>query len=117
MARLTADLTNVETIEVNVPRLLDGELAAKEIQRCTEALVSALGRTDALLVSSREQITGDSGHSSLVIAQTVSSALVDLTKAAVKAVPLKWVLAKGGITSSDIATAGLHIRRASEFIV
>jgi uncharacterized protein YgbK (DUF1537 family) len=113
VARLTADLTDVETIEVNVPRLLDAELAANEIQRCTKALVSALGRTDALLVSSREQIIGDSGHSSLVIAQTVSSALVDLTKAAVKAVPLKWVLAKGGITSSDIATAGLHIRRAT----
>ena len=113
VARLQTDLPDVETVEVDVPRLLNSDLAAAEIQRCTEALVSALGRTDALLVSSREQITGNSGHSSLVIAQTVSSALVTLTKAAVKAVPLKWVLAKGGITSSDIATAGLHIRRAT----
>jgi uncharacterized protein YgbK (DUF1537 family) len=113
VARLRADLPSVETVEVDVPRLLNPELAPAEIQRCTEALVSALGRNDTLLVSSREQITGDSGHSSLVIAQTVSSALVDLTTAAVKAVPLKWVLAKGGITSSDIATGGLHIRRAT----
>ncbi len=113
VARLRADLPDVETVEVDVPRLLNSNFAAAEIQRCTEALVSALGRTDALLVSSREQITGNSGHSSMVIAQTVSSALVTLTKAAVKAVPLKWVLAKGGITSSDIATAGLHIRRAT----
>lgn len=112
VARLKADVPSVETVEVDVPRLLDPDFATAEIQRCTEALVSALGRTDTLLVSSRLQITGDSGHSSLVIAQTVSRALVDLTKAAVQAVPLKWVLAKGGITSSDTATGGLKIRRA-----
>lgn len=113
VARLRADLPNVETIEVDVPRLLNPDLAAVEMERCAEALITALSRADALLVSSREQITGDSGHSSLVIAQTVSHALVNLTSAAVKAVPLKWVLAKGGITSSDIATGGLHIRRAT----
>jgi uncharacterized protein YgbK (DUF1537 family) len=63
-------------------------------------------------VSSRQRITGQNGHSSLVIAQTVSHALVTLTARAVEEVPTAWVLAKGGITSSDIATAGLKIRRA-----
>jgi uncharacterized protein YgbK (DUF1537 family) len=76
-------------------------------------LVAALKQTDALLISSRQQIVGDSGHSSLVIAQAVSHALVTLAARAVDEVPLKWVLAKGGITSSDVATDGLKIRRAT----
>ena len=109
---LTSRLPEIESIELDVPRLLDPLQADAELQRCTVALSAALRRTDALLVSSRRQITGDSGHSSLVIAQTVSRALVDLTRRVVQDVPLKWVLAKGGITSSDIATEGLGIRRA-----
>jgi uncharacterized protein YgbK (DUF1537 family) len=111
--RLKERLPEIETIELDVPRLLDPLRAASEVERCSVALAAALRRTDALLVSSRLQITGDSGHSSLVIAQTVSRALVDLTKRIVQDVPLKWVLAKGGITSSDIATDGLGIRRAT----
>jgi len=35
-----------------------------------------------------------------------------LTQRLVSTTPLAWVLAKGGITSSDIATEGLGIRRA-----
>lgn len=112
VACLTDRLPEIETVELDVPRLLDPLQAEAEVERCSVALTAALRRTDALLVSSRRQITGDSGHSSLVIAQTVSRALVDLTRLVVQHVPLKWVLAKGGITSSDIATEGLGIRRA-----
>ena len=109
---LTDRLPEIETVELDVPRLLDPLQAEAEVERCSVAITAALRRTDALLVSSRQQITGESGHSSLVIAQTVSQALVDLTRQVVQDVPLKWVLAKGGITSSDIATEGLGIRRA-----
>lgn len=112
VARLAASLPDIELVELDVPRLLDPQFSAEEVDRCEAALADALGRTDALLVSSRLQIVGDSGHSSLVIAQTVSSALVDLTRRIVRDLPLRWVLAKGGITSSDIATDGLGIRRA-----
>jgi uncharacterized protein YgbK (DUF1537 family) len=113
VARLTRDVPDLETIVLDVPSLLDPSTSTAELERCATAIAAALGRTDALLLSSRQQITGDTGHSSLVIAQTVSKALVDLTKRAVDEVPLKWVLAKGGITSSDIATDGLEIRRAT----
>lgn len=109
---LTDRLPEIATVELDVPRLLDPLQAEAEVERCSVAITAALRRTDALLMSSRHQITGDSGHSSLVIAQTVSRALVDLTRQTVQDVPLKWVLAKGGITSSDIATEGLGIRRA-----
>jgi len=112
VTRLLERLPEIEAVELDVPRLLDPLQAEAEVERCSVALTAALRTTDALLVSSRRQVTGDSGHSSLVIAQTVSRALVDLTRQVVQDVPLKWVLAKGGITSSDIATEGLGIRRA-----
>lgn len=113
VVRLREQLREIETIELDVPRLLDPLQADTEVARCAAALTEALRYADALLVSSRRQITGDSGHSSLLIAQTVSRALVHLTKHIVRDTPLKWVLAKGGITSSDIATDGLGIRRAT----
>lgn len=110
---LQRDIADIATIELDVPRLLDTTQADDEMTRCGDALVAALKRTDAMLMSSRQQIVGDTGHSSLIIAQAVSHALVTLTARAVDEVPLKWVLAKGGITSSDVATEGLEIRRAT----
>jgi uncharacterized protein YgbK (DUF1537 family) len=94
VARLRADVDGLAVVEASVPRLLDPDQA------------------EALLVTSRERIVADSGHDSLVIAQTVSRALVRLTRTAVASCPVRWVLAKGGITSSDTATEGLGIRRA-----
>jgi uncharacterized protein YgbK (DUF1537 family) len=113
VARLMEELPDIEVVEVDVPRLLDPVESVDELARCGDALVAALSRSDALLVSSRQRVTGDSGHSSLVIAQTVSHALVALTARAVDEVAIGWVMAKGGITSSDIATGGLKIRRAT----
>jgi uncharacterized protein YgbK (DUF1537 family) len=112
VSHLHAEVADVETVVLDVPRLLNPATAGAEVERCREALVDALGHTDALLASSREQIVGDSGHSSLLIAQTVSAALVRLTELAVRDAPPAWVIAKGGITSSDVATDGLKIRRA-----
>ena len=113
VAHLQSEVTDLETIILNVPRLLDPASATAEFDRCATELVEALGRTDALLVSSRDQVVGDSGQSSLVIAQTVSSALVRLTARAVSDATPAWVIAKGGITSSDVATDGLRIHRAT----
>ncbi|MHB1170905.1 MAG: four-carbon acid sugar kinase family protein [Lacisediminihabitans sp.] len=113
VARLTEELTDIEIVELDVPKLLDPARSVHEIARCGNALVAALEGADTVLVSSRQQIVGDTGYSSLVIAQTVSQALVALTARAVDEVPVRWVMAKGGITSSDIATGGLGIRRAT----
>lgn len=113
VSRLQRDVDNLATIELHVPKLFDPAQIDEEMDRCGDALIEALQRTDALLVTSRQQVLGDSGHSSLIIAQKVSHALSSLTARAVDEVPLKWVLAKGGITSSDVATEGLQIRRAT----
>ena len=65
-----------------------------------------------MIRTSRTLVTGtDAGHS-LHIARTVSSALVGTVREIVAQVRPAFVLAKGGITSSDTATEGLGIRRA-----
>jgi uncharacterized protein YgbK (DUF1537 family) len=46
----------------------------------------------------------------LQIGQVVSQALVDIV-VRLESRPA-WMIAKGGITSSDVATKGLHIKRA-----
>jgi uncharacterized protein YgbK (DUF1537 family) len=64
-----------------------------------------------LLYTSRAVVAGRDAAGSLAIARTVSAALAQVARAALAARP-GWVLAKGGITSHDIATRGLGIRRA-----
>jgi uncharacterized protein YgbK (DUF1537 family) len=112
VARLRADAPDLAVVEASVPRLLDPVTAEDELASCESRIADGLRDGEVLLVTSREQIVAASGHDSLVIAQTVSSALVRLTRAAVATSPVRWVLAKGGITSSDTATEGLGIRRA-----
>jgi uncharacterized protein YgbK (DUF1537 family) len=68
--------------------------------------VDALGRGDVLLYTSRTRRDGG-----LEFARTVSRAVTDVVRAALKTRP-GWVIAKGGITSHDVAVHGLGLRRA-----
>ncbi|MFD1722264.1 four-carbon acid sugar kinase family protein [Amnibacterium endophyticum] len=113
LARLREDLPDVRTIELDVPRLLDPSTQDEEVLQKGDALVEALRGGDAVLATSRVRVTGETGASSLSIAQAVSAALTGISGRAVAEVPVAWVLAKGGITSSDVATRGLGIRRAT----
>ena len=64
-----------------------------------------------LLYTSRAVAAGRDRAGSLAIARTVSGALAAVVREVLAAGPA-WVLAKGGITAHDVATAGLGIRRA-----
>ncbi|HEY9244832.1 MAG TPA: nucleotide-binding domain containing protein, partial [Streptosporangiaceae bacterium] len=67
---------------------------------------------DVLLYTSRAVATAPGTAGSLAIARTVSAALSGVVRDVLAARRPAWVLAKGGITSHDIATRGLGIRRA-----
>jgi uncharacterized protein YgbK (DUF1537 family) len=73
-----------------------------------ERVKAALAGDDVLLYTSRELKRGDDD---LAIARDVSRAVTDVVKLALEAGPA-WVIAKGGITSHDVAVRGLGIRRA-----
>jgi len=107
------ELPDIETVELAVPELLDPADAAAELNRCSRALRSAATSADVVLVTSRQRVDTVAGESSLELSRTVSAALVELTRRLAHDVELGWVVAKGGITSHDVAAHGLGIHRAT----
>ncbi len=103
------ELPDLTTVELDVDALLDD--GAGELERCSAALLAARG--DAVLMTSRLRVVRAGGEASLHVARAVSAALAELTRRAVRGTELAWVVAKGGITSHDVATEGLQIRRAT----
>jgi uncharacterized protein YgbK (DUF1537 family) len=99
----------LERVELDVSALLEG---APEVARCATELLAALARGDAALVTSRLLRADPSPQESLRIAGRVAAAVVEIVRAIPASQPLGWVLAKGGITSSDVAAAGFAARRA-----
>ncbi|HEY8283550.1 MAG TPA: four-carbon acid sugar kinase family protein [Chloroflexota bacterium] len=101
----------VATIEVAVERLLSSATRAEEIARVAGLADAALRRgEDTAVITSRALMAGNDAADSLTIGRMVSASLV----AIVRAIPTRprYLLAKGGITSSDLATAGLGVTRA-----
>jgi uncharacterized protein YgbK (DUF1537 family) len=98
----------VTPVELDVPRLLGG---ADVVTAAAAQVVDALARSDVLLYTSRALVPGRDRADSLAIARTVSAALSGVVRDALVAEPA-WVVAKGGITSHDVAVRGLGIRRA-----
>lgn len=100
------------TVELDVNKLLESPASReKELQTALSTAETELQRPqDVLIMTSRKLITGADERSSLDIGSTVAAVLVDfLTK--LKATP-RYVIAKGGITSSDMATKGLNMKKA-----
>ena len=102
----------LNTIVLEVDELLNAqEVAQRTIltaaQRASELISQG---KDVLLMTSRKLIVGGDQLSSLKIGGVVAESLVQFLKM-VTAKP-RYVIAKGGITSSDAATKGLMFRRA-----
>jgi uncharacterized protein YgbK (DUF1537 family) len=96
-------------IELDVPSLLSGN--GDVVAAVARQVTAALGGSDVLLATSRTVVPGADPAGSLTIAREVSAALARIAGAALAARPA-WVVAKGGITSHDVAVRGLGIRRA-----
>jgi len=72
---------------------------------------AALAHEDVLIATSRSLAVGTDAETSLAIARHVAAALTDVVRTARLARPA-WVIAKGGITSHELAVRGLGISRA-----
>ncbi|WP_430297263.1 four-carbon acid sugar kinase family protein [Sinomonas sp. B1-1] len=112
LERLTAQHASARTIEIDVNQLLDPERAAAHIEATVAAVVRALAEGDVIVHTSRTLVKTDDPARSLEIARTVSAAVVSVVNTVLKTTPPRFVIAKGGITSSDVAAHGLEIRRA-----
>jgi len=112
-AQLAALRTQDEVvgIEVKVDELLNDARQSAAIAAAIAAADRALemGR-DAVLFTSRDLVAGNDMAGSLEIGRRVSDSLVAVVRGI--ACQPGYLVAKGGITSSDVATKGLGVRRA-----
>lgn len=101
-----------DTVEVDVAAVLDDGRRDAHLGEVVERLVAALREGDAVVSTSRVLTTGADAAASLGIAVAVSRAVVEVVRGVVARTAPRFVVAKGGITSSDVARYGLGIRRA-----
>jgi uncharacterized protein YgbK (DUF1537 family) len=103
-------LDGVMSIELSVPRLLDAGERDGELERVVSEVNRGLIEAEVVVYTSREVVHG--GATGFEIGVSVSDALVEVMRRVDRELPLAFVVAKGGITSSDIGTRGLGVRRA-----
>jgi uncharacterized protein YgbK (DUF1537 family) len=112
LGRLMDTQPLARVVELRVEKLLDDTESAAEIDAVVADVVAGLADGDVVLHTSRTLVRRDSAAESLRIARTVSAALVEVVRRTLAKHPPRFVIAKGGITSSDVATDGLQIRHA-----
>jgi len=104
------DWSVVVPIKLAVPDLLSARrdtLLQTTAARLDEVISAG---QEAVVFTSRSLVAGTDPISSLDIGNRVSAALVELIRR-LNVVP-RYIVAKGGITSSDLATKGLDVNRA-----
>lgn len=106
-----AALPDLVAIELPVERVLDPATRAEQIAAAAAEVDRALGAgLDAVLFTSRQVVRAGSHGADLRLSQQVSTALVEVVRR-LRVAP-RYLIAKGGITSSDLATDALGVRRA-----
>jgi len=103
--------SDVERVEICVKNILDATQRTTVLRRAVEQANAGIraGR-DVVVFTSRTLVTGNGAEASLAIGNQVSEALMELLRG-IEAKP-RYLIAKGGITSSDLATRGLGVKRA-----
>ncbi len=97
-------------IEVNVDTILKAGADLYLASVISKVDKNIANGHDVIIYTSRKLITGANANSNIDIASKVSYALVTLIKGI--SVRPKYVLAKGGITSHDLAIKGLGMKRS-----
>ncbi|KAL4909838.1 hypothetical protein BDW74DRAFT_143835 [Aspergillus multicolor] len=102
----------LSVIEMRVEDLIASKDSAAEVVKNVISQTESNLRVgkDTLVMTSRLLVTGDDELSSLKIGSRVAEALVGVLEG-IEVRP-RFVIAKGGITSSDAATKGLRMKRA-----
>jgi len=98
-------------VELDVAAIADSARRDSHVADVARQVVSALDNSDVLLFTSRTLLRGRDAAESLEISRRISAAVTEVVRIALASKPA-WVIAKGGITSHDVAVRGLGIRRA-----
>lgn len=97
--------------EIDVAKVLGDDREA-HLAGLVAAVAEALAKGNVVVGTSRTLVRGTDGADSLRIARAVSDAVVQVVRQVLDLAPPRFVIAKGGITSSDVASRGLEIGRA-----
>ena len=109
--RKLLDRTGIHAIELDVSKVIDDAKCQTELERVQTASNKALSqREDAVIYTSRETLTGPGSGSHLKIGQKISDSIIALMRGIT--IRPRFIVAKGGITSSVVASEGLGVKRA-----
>lgn len=100
---------NLLPVEINIEDVLKSNTSIIKTANDVEQIIS-IGK-DVVIYTSRDLKAGSNENESLAIGNKVSDFITAIV-AMINVVP-KFIIAKGGITSSDIATKALKIKRAT----
>jgi uncharacterized protein YgbK (DUF1537 family) len=106
LARLRERRPDAFYLELDVAEVGDPERSAARVRAAADAVVAELPSRDVVVATSRTVRPG------LDFARRVSLALIALTRDVTLRQRPRFVVAKGGITSHDLAADGLGIARA-----
>jgi uncharacterized protein YgbK (DUF1537 family) len=103
--------SSILPVEVNVESLLVPGSRHAEIERAARLVnIGIKSGREVAVYTSRELVVGENAQTNLQIGQETSAGLIDILR---KLEPRpRYLLAKGGITASDIATKALSIKKA-----
>lgn len=104
--------TATPEIVLDVPSVLDPARRDAHVLAVAERAAEALGDGNAVVRRGGAFVAGRDAEESLDFARRVSAAVVEVVQRIVAARCPRFVIAKGGITSSDVASRGLGMSRA-----
>ena len=104
-------LPGIHSTEVYVPALLDEQQRQAEIARVVQHVEAGLcSQRDVVIYTSRQLVRGEDIKSTLQLGRHISGSLVAITH--LLTTRPRYLLVKGGITASDLATQALQVQRA-----
>jgi uncharacterized protein YgbK (DUF1537 family) len=112
LARLRDRRPDVHAFEIDTSVVLDEAGPKDPWGHLVEKIVTALPSGQVVVSTSRILIKTDDPDESLEISRRISAAVVDIVRRVTETIRPRYVVAKGGITSSDVAVHGLGIRHA-----
>lgn len=111
LARLESCMP-LKQVEIEVAEVISQDQPGAFIQQVVSEVCQALESGSVVVYTSRNLVKGRDRADSLRIARLVSQAVVCVVQGVIATVKPRFVVAKGGITSSDVAAKGLEMRRA-----
>jgi len=104
------DNTNIYSIEFDVKQVTKDTLNKYIKEKTTQVEKIISNGEDVVVYTSRDVIKTENLINNLSISTNISNSLVDIIRSL--QIQPKFIIAKGGITSSDVATQGLNIKKA-----